>query len=347
MRVDQRDIDCEFAVAVDELLGAIQGVDQPVTLPLPALLERRQSLFFGDDRYVRCQLPESGDDAVMRCQVGLCQRRFVAFFLNVEICRVDFEDRLASFGGQGNDRFDQFFEVHGDIRTFRRGAQYKAVTIDPKTALENCATLMLDMDGTILDLAYDNYMWLTHIPERWGEKNGMSLSEARKHLFARYGAAQGELHWYCLDHWSERLDLDVMQLHRDNHELIKFLPGAKEFLAAIHGMEIEVLLVTNSHGDTLELKDQVTGLGEYFDGIHSSHSYGFAKERQEFWRALQTEVGFDPQTTMFVDDTIRVLKSAAEFGVEHLLAITRPDTSEPPREGGEFKAVEGVANLLL
>jgi HAD superfamily hydrolase (TIGR01509 family) len=221
------------------------------------------------------------------------------------------------------------------------------VTFDPKTALERCKTLMLDMDGTILDLAYDNYMWLTHIPERWGEKNGMSLSEARKHLFTRYGAVQGDLHWYCLDHWSERLDLDVMQLHRDNHERIDFLPGAREFLAAIHAMDIEVLLVTNSHGDTLELKDQVTGLGEYFDGIHSSHSYGFAKERQEFWGALQAEVGFDPQTTMFVDDTISVLRSAAEFGVEYLLAITRPDTSEPPREGGEFKGVEGVANLLL
>jgi putative hydrolase of the HAD superfamily len=112
-------------------------------------------------------------------------------------------------------------------------------------------------------------------------------------------------------------------------------------------MDIEVLLVTNSHNDTLELKDQVTGLGEYFDGIHSAHSYGFAKERQEFWRALQAEVDFDTKTTMFVDDTARVLKSAAEFGVEHVIAITRPDTSEPPRDGGEFKGVDGVADLLL
>jgi len=206
---------------------------------------------------------------------------------------------------------------------------------------------MLDMDGTILDLAYDNYMWLTHIPERWAEKNGMSLGEARKHLFTRYGDVQGELHWYCLDHWSERLDLDVMQLHRDNHERIDFLPGAREFLSAIHAMDIEVLLVTNSHSDTLELKNQVTGLGEYFDGIHSSHSYGFAKERQEFWHALQAEVGFDSDTTMFVDDTERVLRSAADFGVEHVVAITRPDTSEPPRNGGEFYGVNGVADLLL
>ena len=205
---------------------------------------------------------------------------------------------------------------------------------------------MLDMDGTILDLAYDNYMWMTHVPEQWGAKNGMSLSEARKHLFARFGAVQGELHWYCLDHWSERLDLDVMQLHRDNHERIGFLPGARDFLTQLRELDIKVLLVTNSHPDTLELKEQVTGFSEFFDGIHSAHSYGYAKEQQDFWHALQEKEGFEPATTMFVDDTERVLKSAGEYGVEMLVSISRPDTTEPKRQRTEFASVEGVAELL-
>jgi GMP/IMP 5'-nucleotidase len=212
--------------------------------------------------------------------------------------------------------------------------------------MQQCETLMLDMDGTVLDLAYDNYMWMTHVPEQWGVKNGMSLSEARRHLFARFGAVQGELHWYCLDHWSERLDLDVMQLHRDNHDRIGFLPGARDFLETVREMKIKVLLVTNSHPDTLELKEEVTGLCEFFDGVHSAHSYGYAKEQQDFWRALQDVEQFDPETTMLVDDTERVLQSAGEYGVEKLLTITRPDTSEPVRENSCFAAVEGVAELL-
>ena len=106
-----------------------------------------------------------------------------------------------------------------------RGAQYKAVTFDPKTAIDACDTLMLDMDGTILDLAYDNYMWMTHVPERWAEQNGMPIDEARKYLLGKFGAAEGDLRWYCLDHWSEHLGLDVAQLHRDNHHLIDYLPG--------------------------------------------------------------------------------------------------------------------------
>ena len=227
-----------------------------------------------------------------------------------------------------------------------RGAQYKAVTFDPKTVIDACDTLMLDMDGTILDLAYDNYMWMTHVPERWAEQNGMPIDEARKYLLGKFGAAEGDLRWYCLDHWSEQLGLDVAQLHRDNHHLIGYLPGARNFLEQVSKASIDVLLVTNSHQATLDLKDEVTGLTEYFDSVHTSHKIGYAKERQEFWQILQEQTSFDPATTLFVDDNPAVLKSAAVYGVKHLIAITRPDTTQPPRDVSDYAAVEGVSELL-
>lgn len=220
------------------------------------------------------------------------------------------------------------------------------MSFDPKTALNDCDTLMLDMDGTILDLAYDNYMWLTHVPQRWAEQNGMSFTDARRHLIEKFGAAEGELRWYCLDHWSEHLGLDVAQLHRDNHDRIGFLPGALEFLQRVRESNIRLLLVTNSHQATLDLKDEVTGLTAYFDGIYTSHSFGFAKERQEFWHALRNSVDFDPERTMFVDDSPFVLRSAASYGVRHPVAIAWPDTSRPRRENGDFVAVDGLNDLL-
>ena len=205
---------------------------------------------------------------------------------------------------------------------------------------------MLDMDGTILDLAYDNYMWLTYLPQRWADKNGMSLEDARRTLLATFRAHSGQLRWYCLDHWSEHLGLDVYQLHRDNHHRIRFLPGAREFLLRARQANLRLLLVTNSHQDTLTLKDEVTGISEFFDSVHISHRYGFAKERQEFWQALQQETGFDPQTTMFVDDSEPVLQSAATYGVRHPVAISRPDSTAPPRTANGFVSIEGLSELL-
>jgi putative hydrolase of the HAD superfamily len=159
-------------------------------------------------------------------------------------------------------------------------------------------------------------------------------------------AIQGDLEWYCLDHWSERLGLDVLALHHEVHHRIEYLPGAEVFLETMRSSDVNVLLVTNSHPDTLQLKDETLGFSAYFDGIHSSHTYGYAKERQEFWQALQEEEGFDPETTVFVDDTVPVLHSAARYGIKTPIVVTNPDTSEPVRENGEFPGVAGVRDLL-
>jgi len=204
---------------------------------------------------------------------------------------------------------------------------------------------MLDMDGTILDLAFDNYVWKQLVVSRYAEHNGLEYSVARDRLYAKYLAIQGDLEWYCLDHWSERLGFDVLALHQEVHHRIEYLPGAKEFLETVFASGMRVLLVTNSHPDTLRLKDDTLGFGRYFHGIHSSHSYGHAKESQEFWRALQASEDFDPATTVFVDDTVAVLRSAARFGIANPIVVTRPDTSEPVRDNGEFPGVLGVAEL--
>lgn len=205
---------------------------------------------------------------------------------------------------------------------------------------------MLDMDGTILDLAFDNYVWRQLVPVRYAEHNGLEFEIARERLFAKYAAVSGDLDWYCLDHWSERLGFDVLQLHHEVHQRIVYLPKARAFLEAVRATDIRVLLVTNSHPDTLQLKDETLGFSDFFDGVHSSHTYGYAKEHQQFWQALQEEEGFDPATTMFVDDTRPVLQSAARYGVKMPVVVTHPDTSEPPRGNGEFVGVKGVGDLL-
>jgi putative hydrolase of the HAD superfamily len=125
-----------------------------------------------------------------------------------------------------------------------------------------------------------------------------------------------------------------------------YLPGARDFLHALREHHVRVMLVTNSHPDTLALKDEVTGLAEYFDAIYTSHQFGYAKERQEFWHALQEEEGFRRESTLFVDDNQTVLKSADTYGLSRLVEINHPDTSEPARETSAYTSVTGVADLL-
>ena len=205
---------------------------------------------------------------------------------------------------------------------------------------------MLDMDGTLLDLAYDNYMWLEHIPAEYARRNAMGEAEARDMLSSKFRSLEGKLQWYCLDHWSEVLDLDVKELHRNENERIGYLPGAKDFLESVLHHEVRLLLVTNSHIDTLAIKTEVTGISEFFDEIYTSHELGHAKEDQPFWHALHEAERFDRETTLFIDDNPTVLESARTFGINKLFNITRPDTRHPPRENQDFPTIESVASLI-
>ena len=205
---------------------------------------------------------------------------------------------------------------------------------------------MLDMDGTLLDLAYDNYMWLEHIPAEYARQNSMPEDEARDLLIEKFRSLEGRLEWYCLDHWSEVLDLDVKELHRRENSRIDYLPGARKFLETAFEHEVRLLLVTNSHADTLEIKTEVTGITAFFDAIYTSHEVGHAKEDQPYWHAVHAAEAFDPQRTLFIDDNPSVLESARTLGISMLLNITRPDTRHPPRGDRGFPTIEGVASLI-
>ena len=212
--------------------------------------------------------------------------------------------------------------------------------------LDNCDTLMLDMDGTLLDLAYDNFMWMEHIPAEYARNKEISEEAAREQLFETFKRLEGTLDWYCLDHWSDALDMDVVALHREQNKRIGFLPGAREFLETVSAHHVRVLMVTNSHQHTLDIKTEVTGIVEFFDDVYTSHALGHAKEDQPFWHVLQEVEEFDRLRTIFIDDNVSVLQSARDFGVGTLLHITRPDTRRPARHNEDFTGISGVAKLL-
>lgn len=207
-------------------------------------------------------------------------------------------------------------------------------------------TVLLDMDGTLLDLHFDNHFWLEHVPLRYGERRGMTPEQALAELMPRFRAAEGTLQWYCLDHWSRELSLDIVALKREVAHLIRVLPEVETFLGQVRAVGKRLVLVTNAHFDALALKMEHTGLETYFDRIVSSHSLGTPKETPGFWHSLQQIEAFEGTTTLFADDSLPVLRAAREYGVRHLVAMRQPDSKRPAREIDEFVSVQNLAELL-
>lgn len=207
-------------------------------------------------------------------------------------------------------------------------------------------TVLLDMDGTLLDLNFDNHFWKEFVPLKYAEKHQLMLAEAKAKLIPQFKSLEGRLEWYCLDYWTAALELDITGLKAEISGLINVLPHVTEFLEKLKQSRHQVLLVTNSHRHGLAIKMEKTCLEPFFDGIISSHDFGFAKEHEQFWPLLEEKLKFDKHRTLLIDDNQAVLRSAQSFGISHLVSVSKPDSTQPKRMITDFPAIEDFRELM-
>lgn len=207
-------------------------------------------------------------------------------------------------------------------------------------------TVLLDMDGTLLDLNFDNYFWLEHLPNRYAEQHGLESQHATDDLFRRFASKQGTLEWYCLDYWSRELQIDIVSLKREVAERIRARPKVKAFLRRLGELGKRRILITNAHPHSLQLKLSATRIEEQLDHIFSSHQFGWPKEHEDFWKKLRNEVNFDPQRTLFIDDSEVILESAQAFGIAHVLCVEQPDSELGPRNNLRYPAIKHFSQIL-
>ena len=206
--------------------------------------------------------------------------------------------------------------------------------------------VFLDMDGTLLDLHFDNHFWRDHVPLRYAETRGLSREQAKTELLELYRSREGTLEWYCVDHWSRELDLDIALLKEEVDHLISVHPHVTDFLEALSSLGKRRVLVTNAHRKSVALKMEKTRLAGHFERILCSHDLGAPKESDDFWSRVQAIEPFDRARTLFVDDSPSILQAARSYGFRWLLAVLAPDSKAPDREPGEFPAIRHFADLL-
>lgn len=207
-------------------------------------------------------------------------------------------------------------------------------------------TVFLDMDGTLMDLAFDNYFWHEYVPLIYSKNRGINDVEAKQQLLGMYKRERGNLTWYCTDYWSEQLDLDIKQLKQEIASKVSLFPLVSEFLIWLQENDKRAVLLTNAHMDSVDIKMEQTGIRHMFNRIITSHSYGYAKEHDEFWPLLAQDEVYQRETTLLIDDNVSVLQAADRHGIKHLRSVLKPDTTLPVQDTQGYLAIDGFHDIV-
>jgi len=186
--------------------------------------------------------------------------------------------------------------------------------------LKRLENILIDMDGVLLDTAYDNHFWQEHIPTRYAELKSMNIDQAIKITHSLFHYKKGYKDRYDLDYWSNMLGLDIEQekLSANMIDKIKLKKGAIDFLEKYH-KEKNLFLVTNAHRKTLNIKMKKFPLIKYFKKIICSHELKYVKEEIPFWFILRNKLGVDYDKSVLIEDTIDNVKSAYHAGLKSIL----------------------------
>jgi 5'-nucleotidase len=207
-------------------------------------------------------------------------------------------------------------------------------------------TVLLDLDGTLLDQAYDNHIWRDLVPQRYAVATSMELNAAYAQIARLFAARSGTLDWYSIDYWTDTLGIDIGALHREVRSHVAWLPGAREFLRRLRVDGKRTLLLTNSHPIALAVKHEESGVLDHLDAAVTSHELGAPKEDARFWQAARDRFGYDPARALFADDNSKMLAAARDAGVRWVYGVRHWDTKGSHREHVDHDAVDAVLDLL-
>ncbi len=165
--------------------------------------------------------------------------------------------------------------------------------------------ISFDMDGTLVDPVYTDFVWGQGIPTLYAEKVGLSFEAAKAFVEREYqNVGEGAIEWYDIKYWFRffQLEQSWKALMKQFVDKIRVYPDVNHILDRLKD-KFQLILTSNAGREFIEVEMEATGLGSYFDQIFSATSdFGVVKKTIEFYQRICQTLGTSPQEIAHIGD---------------------------------------------
>ena len=165
--------------------------------------------------------------------------------------------------------------------------------------------ISFDMDGTLVDPEFTDWVWGHGIPTLYAEKAGLPFEEAKGFVVKEYlKVGEGAIEWYDIKYWFRFFQLQeswkvLMERYADK---IKVYPDVHPLLERLRD-RYPLVLTSNAGREFIHMEMEATGLGRYFNQIFSATSdFGEVKKTAGFYQRICRVLEASPQEIVHVGD---------------------------------------------
>ncbi len=165
--------------------------------------------------------------------------------------------------------------------------------------------ISFDMDGTLVDPEFTDWVWCRGIPTLYAEKTGLSFEEAKAFVEREYRkVGEGAIEWYDIKYWFDFFQLDkswkvLMEHYIDK---INVYQDVNHILERLKN-RFPLVLTSNAGREFIDVEMEATGLGKYFDHIFSATSdFHLVKKTADFYRRICKILEADPHEVVHIGD---------------------------------------------
>ncbi len=165
--------------------------------------------------------------------------------------------------------------------------------------------ISFDMDGTLVDPEFTDWVWLHGIPKLYAQKEGLSFEEAKARVVEEYQkVGEGAVEWYDIKYWFRYFQLDQTwkTLMEGYANKISAYEDACHLLERLKE-RYPLILTSNAGREFIEIEMEVTGMGKYFTRIFSATSdFGVVKKTAHFYQGVCEILGVEAREIIHVGD---------------------------------------------